>query len=153
MEIKYSEGFLYKELERVVYLGRKLFNKVGEAGGCQKYHLDVDTIIAAEKAGYFFSVKAERDGQLVGFVGGYRYPHVHHKGVIYATSDVMFVDESLGKSRVKVLKELIAEFEVLAKEKYQVEYVQIAVNANNDIRSLIEKLGYVHTDYVLTKEV
>lgn len=152
-KVKYSEGYLSKELERVFYLGRKLFSKVGEAGGCQKYHLDCDTIIESEKAGYFFSVKAELEGNLVGFVGGYRFPHVHHKGVIYACSDVMFVDESLGRQKVHVLKNLIEEWEKLAKDKYNVEYVQINVNANNDIRKLIEKWGYSQTDYVMTRRI
>lgn len=149
--MEYKHSYFKDHIHEVLHYGHKLFNKVGEAGGCQKYQLDYDTILQAEKDGYFFSVGAFEEDKLKGFIGGYKFPHLHHKGVLYACSDVMYVDESLGNKRVKVLKELIKKFEEIAKEIHKVEYVQINVNANNDIRKLIEKLGYVHTDYLLTK--
>lgn len=151
--IKYKETRLAEEHRYLFKIAQEHYDEVKPEVLPSTIRLNTDQIIALEEAGCFFSIKAEQDGNTVGLIAGYVYNHLQHDGSIFATTNLIQADRSLGRARARIVKGLISAFEKTAKEKYNADFVQVGLSAGNDIRKFIERLGYTHTDYIMTRRI
>lgn len=116
-------------------------------------NLDAEQVMHLEALGMLVSMKAVMNNETAGLITAYVGPHMHNKDVIFATTNLINVDKKLGMKRVAIVKGLISNMEKLLKDKYKVQYFQVAISAKRDISKLVSKLGYNFTDYVLTKRI
>ena len=151
--IKYSEGFLLEGHDVVMKEYKNHYKEVRPEGMPDEVELDLSQIIYLSEMKAFFNVKATIEDKIVGICSGYIYDHMHYKGKKFATTSFIFADPSLGRKRIEVFQGLIKEFERIAKDKYNCEYIQVVITTKKDVSKLVEHLGYNKTDITLTKRI
>lgn len=151
--INYIESRFINEFEYIFKIMHEHADDVWTENNPTKIELDVHSIMNLEDLDQMVSIVAEEDGKRIGVISGYICNHVHHRSEVFATTHLLYANKDLGKKRIRVIKGLIAAFEALVRKKYNAGYCQIGLSARKDIRGLVEKLGYTHTDYILSRRL
>lgn len=149
--IHYRESNMAEGHEYVMKVIQDHYEEVKPPVLPETINLDITQIIQLEAAKAFVSVIAEEDGEIKGVCSGYVHPHMHYKGVMFASTSFLQAHKSLGKKRVRVVKELVKKFEEVCSSKFNVEYVQVTLSSAKDIRRIFP--DYETTDIIISKKV
>lgn len=153
--ISYQRAYLSKQQDRefVYREAQKHFENVNPGGLPERIQVCSEQIVQLEKADRFFSIKAIKDKQIVGYIAGYIDYHMQYCTTLFSMATFITVVDTLPlRERVEIVKGLIEKFEKVGKYVYAVEYTQISLSAGKDIRKLLHKIGYADTEYILTKK-
>lgn len=149
--IEYKETFLIEDHEYLSKIFQDHYEEVKPPVLPDVINLDYNQILQLEEAKAFVSIKAIKNNETVGLVSGYIYPHMHYKGVMFATTSFLQAHKALGRERVEVIKGLVKKFEEVCKEKHNVKYIQVGLSASKDIRRLFPE--YETTDITISKRI
>ena len=127
------------------------WEEVGHNGGPSKFELDSDLYQDIEGLGRLISFIVKYEEKLIGYCTSYLFNHSHYKGTLFAATDSFYIEPQYRNGFV--FKRLINTMSFTLKDKYKVKYFQIGVNVNNDITKLMQKLNFVLSSKILTKEL
>ncbi len=113
-----------------------------------KHEVDVDKYILVAKAGNLGIFTARKGGRLVGYCSVVADTHLHHKSLVFASTDSFYLKEESRKGRTGIrflnfvkdkLKELgVDVFTVQSREKHKTD-------------RLLKRLGYTEVETVYAK--
>jgi GNAT superfamily N-acetyltransferase len=94
------------------------------------------------------TITCRLDGELIGYVVFFVYPHPHYKSCVTAFEDIYFVHKDHRRGRVGIKLFTYAEKVLRA---LKVNRIVMHTKVHSDNSSLFEYLGYKQTDKVFTK--
>lgn len=101
-------------------------------------------------AGYLKTLSVRCDEQLVGYCLIILSPSLHFKGILFATSDVIYLAPEFRRFDIAV--RFIKFIEKVAKN-INVDYLTFGVRPKRDYSSLLKRLGYTQREIVYHKEL
>lgn len=119
----------------------------------ESLELDIDYILELEKAGSCKTLIALNNNEIVGMISGTIYSHLLFKDKMFGSTFLIYANKDLGIKRLGVIKGLLVEYEKLLRDKYNVEYFQVAFSASKDLSKIMKRLGYLPSDIVMAKKL
>lgn len=113
-----------------------------------KLNPDYNAYYSLEKLGMLHIVTARESDELVGYFISIVQPHIHYKSNIQAMNDILFVDKRFRGRSLGIKLFLFAEKEL---KKIGVSFISIHSKTQQDLKPLVERLGYTHSENVYTK--
>jgi len=145
--ITYQEERLHDFLEELKPI---LNNHYDELSVTKSFNLnpDYDRYLKFQDLGSFFIMTCRLDGQLIGYIAYFLYPHIHYKDCMTAMEDLYYVQKEHRQGRVGL--KLFSESEKILKDK-GVNRIILSCKTHQDHTRLFEHLGYHFYEKHFTK--
>ena len=148
MPITYQQEFLTairKELESLLV---DHWKEIALNQDVIKLNPDWDTYEVLEQEGTLKVFTVRDDKNLIGYFAVFCRPHIHYKDHVFAYNDVVFLKAEYRKAGVGA--ELLRFAEKWLKED-KISVLVVNTKRHKPFDSLLENLGYNHTENIYTK--
>lgn len=150
-------GTLKDYRDELFPLFQRHWDEVGLAGSGKELRLNVNEewYRRLEDNHQFLGIGLKTDeGKLVGYLSIFVYMHYHHSDTVFATTDCFMIDKEY--RTISAFRSILKMFELaekILKLEFGVKYMQFGFSANNPLKILAERMGYVPSDIMYLKEL
>lgn len=154
--MKIIRGDFTSNKDRMLHLFKNHWEEIGMYGSD---HLDLDVNVeyyeSLDKQKRFLGIGLENDtNSMIGYMSISIYGHPHHKSVIFAYVDCLYIKPEYRDSHTWIWMKRMFEFaEKILKEEYNVTYIQSSSSVKKDLTKLMERMDYTESEKVFLKRI
>lgn len=148
--VKYEPNINQHE-EYLMATSQKVFEEYGHEGGPNSCMPDPDKYKELNDTKQGGMVMAYHEGKPVAFMSFFIGGHFHYQGQRFGMTDSCYIEKE--HRSVKLYNRLVRTTESTMQYVFDIDYLAISINSNNNIGKLVQRLGYSLSDYVYTKKL